>query len=240
MSGEVSFLPWIEGGIKARDGDGGSAPFEWVNLDPQNFGTYWYTSWQLGGDGRLQLIETLEATQGLRMGGIVHALNPSADDYDNFNSSAEGGIWFTYTPSASGRLEVYLEIENFYDNNYRSLVNEWGDSECLLNQYTTLTLGSFDGNTPVGRSSLLLDMKAYDGNGSEGSGGGWIGSFQNFYPGERRTIRYNTKLKVEAGKPIDLSVGIKAEIWGFLNDVSALIYQGSGWSLKSMLLTIRP
>ncbi|RWO68579.1 MAG: hypothetical protein EOS17_14775 [Mesorhizobium sp.] len=203
-------------------------PYEYFHFWPGTFGNYKYSWFNRTGDGRILRYESYEWDGAPDLGGLVFFENNSAGDRDYLHAMLESGIWFTYTPKKTGRLDLFAEFVSTYDTRYRWMRDEIGYSHTRVLQATDVVFGTFSGDQAVGRdyrsNSTVVDFQRwFEGDVGDfanfGENGFADGTIHNFFgrPGAM----------VFAGQPVEILVGCRVLMDCYLNDVSIRAWEGA-------------
>lgn len=209
------------------------SPYEMRTFGSGGFGTYDYSFYRRTGEGRIGGMRAYARAEAPDAGGYVAASNWDADDRDFLAASVESGIWFTWTPSQDGWVDMIIEVEIFHSSFYRELDNEFGNSWCRIAQTRELVVGSFDGDNPVGRAYhdisgyFVAGGMYYEGNG-EGAGADWSLFNGDFTAGRKILSGGRVGAWAVAGQPIDILIGARVSMDAFLDDVSFSTWDGFG------------
>ncbi len=214
-------------------------------FDEGGFGTFSY--WGAprdDGDGRIREATAFARDGEARAGGLVWLENRSPDNSDYLRASVESGIWFTYTPTKTGKLSMLVQASTFYDSRHRDLDNEYGDSWCRLEQVREFVVGSFDGDTPVGRNYIDISnashsLTHYYGNG-DGAGADWPEIPGSSTIGSIRHIGGEIGAWAVEGRPMDILIGCRIKFDCYLDDVSFYAWDGLGLKFNFALIDVRP
>jgi hypothetical protein len=244
LAGSLGEAPPASGPGRTMDTRDWQSGYDVRFFDEGGFGTFAYWGGQRDdGDGRIREAKAFAIEGEARTGGLVWLENRSPDNSDYLRASVESGIWFTYTPTRTGRLSLLVEATTFYDSRYRGLDNEHGDSWCRLEQVREFVVGSFDGDTPVGRnyidiSNASRSLTHYYGNG-DGAGADWPEIPGGSTVGSVRHIGGEIGAWAVEGKPIDILIGCRIKFDCHLDDVSFYARDGLGLKLNFALIDIR-
>ncbi|MBN9080191.1 MAG: hypothetical protein BGP04_18150 [Rhizobiales bacterium 62-17] len=209
------------------------SPYEMRTFGSGGFGTYNYSFYRRTGEGVVRAMRSYAREEAPDAGGYIDVINWDADNRDFLAASVESGIWFTWTPSSDGWVDMIIEVEIFHSNFYRQLENEYGNSWCRIDHKRELVVGSFDGDNPVGRTynditgHFVAGGLYYEGNG-EGAGADWPFFNGDFTAGRKILSGGRVGAWAVAGRPMDILIGARVSIDAFLDDVSFSSWDGFG------------
>lgn len=213
-----------------------------IDLNAAGFGWYYDGWYYVTGEGRSRATWHFSDVGSRRIGGLSHASNWNADDHDRIYAYAESGLWLNFTPEIDGRIMWIANLDRYYDSSYRQMNDEYGSSQSTIRQETYSVGGLFSNAGFTNRQFRRMAVSHYRGNGDSGRPGS-TGEWPNFGPTalsspSERFVTGAVGGRVAKNQPINLMIGVRAELDATLDDVGINFWQGSGWYIKDLWIQV--